>query len=104
MPNKAHGVRRVVVSVHVASSNPVLPVIEVEDIIHEGVGTLTETIFGGEVSIRLVLTSGKLKPGRELEIGEFVYARGERGNGTPFVVNGPLTTDSASEPWEFSRA
>jgi|HubBroStandDraft_4_1064222.scaffolds.fasta_scaffold143950_1 hypothetical protein len=93
-------VTNVVVSVHVASSNPILPIIKVEEVIKDGVGTLTEVIFGGQVSLRLQLTAGKEV--RPLTEGELVYVRGQR-SGAPFSINTPLTTDSAHKPWAFSR-
>ncbi len=93
-------VTSVVVSVHVRSSNPILPIITVEEVIADGAGTLTEEIFGGQVSLRLQLTSGKEV--RPLKEGELVYVRGHR-NGAPFSLNTPLTTDKPSKPWAFSR-
>jgi hypothetical protein len=93
-------VTNVIVSVHVSSSNPILPIIKVEEVIKDGTGTLTETIFGGQVSLRLQLTAGKEV--RPLKEGELVYARGQR-NGAPFSLNTPLTTDSPERPWTFAR-
>jgi hypothetical protein len=98
--NMANEVTKVVVSVHVASSNPILPIIEVVEAIRDGAGVLIETIFGGQVSLRLELATGhEVRP---LKQGEFVYIRGER-NGAPFVITGPFTTDKPSKPWQFSR-
>jgi hypothetical protein len=100
MPTNPGEVTNVVVSVHVASSNPILPIIKVEEVLKDGAGTLTEAIFGGQVSLRLELKTGK--PVRPLKEGELVYVRGQR-NGAAFVLNDPLTTDKPSEPWQFSR-
>ncbi len=100
IPTNPGEVTQVVVSIHVGSSNPILPIIKVEEAIDNASGTLTETIFGGQVSIRLELPNGKEL--HKLKDGEFVYVRGLR-NGAPFSINTPLTTDKASKPWAFSR-
>jgi len=100
MPTNPGEVTNVVVSVHVSSSNPILPIIKVEEVIKDGAGSLTESIFGGQVTIHLELQSGKEV--RPLKEGEFVYVRGMR-NGQPFVLNDALTTEKTNKPWEFSR-
>jgi hypothetical protein len=100
MSTKPNQVTDVVVSVHLTISNPLLPIIGVKEVITGGKGTLTETIFGGQVKLHLELKQGEAVG--KLEQGELVYVRGLRG-GEPFSINQAMTTDKATQPWEFSR-
>jgi hypothetical protein len=100
MPANPNQVSDVTVSVHLSASNPLLPIIAVKEVIKNGSGTLTETIFGGRVTLNLKLVEGK-EVGA-LTDGELVYVKGHR-NGAPFTINSAMTTDSAKAPWEFSR-
>ena len=102
MSKKPYNVTNVVVSAYVASSNPILPIIELRPVIEGGKGILTEAIFGGQVTIHLDLEAGNLVGGAKLADGELVYVHGERG-GLPFTLSQALTTDHDAKPWKFSR-
>ena len=96
MPNE---VTKVVVSVTVQPTGGRTPIIEIEEALVDGAGTLVESIFGGQVSYGLDLTAGEQK--KPLSVGELVHVHGER-NGRKFVIDMPLTTVSAKKPWVFS--
>ena len=96
----ANEVTQAVISVHKGLSNPILPIITVEEVITDGSGMLTEKIFGGQVTITLELQTGHET--RPIVVGEFVYARGLR-NGIPFSLTTPLIADTAKKPWKFTR-
>jgi hypothetical protein len=101
MPSQAN-VSNVVVSKHVASSNPILPIITVEEEITNGVGTLLEVLQGGQVKISLELTAGQtMKANSALKDGDVVYVHGTR-DGQAFTLGG-LITDAAHKPWKFAR-
>lgn len=96
----ANAVTNVTVSLHVSASNPILPIIEVDEVIKGGAGTLIETIMGGQVRLAVRLTSGNEL--RAIKEGELVYVRGDL-NGAPFILNMPLLTHRTHKPWEFTR-
>jgi|HubBroStandDraft_1064217.scaffolds.fasta_scaffold815948_1 hypothetical protein len=103
MPIQANSVSHVTVSKHIASSNPILPIITVEEVITNGTGTLSEVIQGGQVKILVELTAGEAKPAKDpLKEGDVVYVRGTRDDNTSFTLSG-LITDSPRKPWKFSR-
>ena len=75
-------------------------IIVVQEAITGGAGTLTESIFGGQRTYALELTSGKQH--HPLKKHELVHVQGTQQNGQKFVIATALATVSAKEPWEFT--
>lgn len=95
----ANEVNNVVVSVTVPPTHGHSAIIVIEEAITGGAGTLSESIFGGQVTYALELTSGKQH--HPIKKHELVHVQGTR-NGQKFVIATALTTVSAKEPWEFA--
>jgi hypothetical protein len=92
-------VQDIVVSVTVQPTGGHSPIVEIDDVIIKGAGTLLESIFGGQATYSLELTAGEeLRP---LSKGELVHIHGVR-NGRKFVLDTPLATVSAKKPWGFT--
>jgi hypothetical protein len=103
MSTKANEVSEVIVKTYVdpiSTGGPIVaPIIEVEEILINGSGTLSTSIFGGSVKYYLVLSQYESK--RPLQLGQAVFASGKHNGGQSFSINLPLETVQTGRPAQF---